>query len=159
MPRPPAPCGSETAYRRHLRDEKRGGPGPCPACREAHRAHVGERRDRAKREKTAQLPEDLTPTPSAGDDRPAPSSSTSTRLDDLRSMRDTLREAIRAQAMRDTSKLAPLSKELREVLREIESVEADQGEGADDGFDAFFAAGGDLGNVSRFPAPADRQVS
>lgn len=75
-----------------------------------------------------------------------------TRLEDLQQARDILRASIPVQAARDASKLPGLSKELREVLREIEMIEGDQAGGATDEFDAFLGGGFDLSNVSRFPA-------
>ena len=44
MPRELKPCGTEAAYRRHLRHDET----PCTACRKAHRDRVGtDRRNQA----------------------------------------------------------------------------------------------------------------
>lgn len=86
------------------------------------------------------------------DDAPA---GVPSRLADLWSMRDTLRAGIKVQATIDPSKLAPLTKELRAVLAEIDQLE-DDGETAVDPFEQFFGEGS---NVARFPAPQDREAS
>lgn len=154
--------GTDAGYQREVRAKRKGGPEPCDACKAAHREHVRAKRaaDRAERESLAAAgfadafdtrPPDTLPghTP---DNAP---SGVPSRLADLWSMRDTLRAGIAAQARLDPSKLAPLTKELRAVLAEIDQLE-DDGEAAVDPFDQFFGEGS---NVARFPAPADREAS
>lgn len=173
MARTPAPCGSETAYRRHLRRDE-----PVDdACQVAHREHVAAKRaaKRAEREALAaagvdeflSTHEDSTHSNGTQQDdthaasfpdevaEDLPPEGEQSRLEDLRGARAYLRAAIAHQARTDPSKLAPLSKELREVLKEIDQLENDDTTAEADPFEQFFSSG----NVARFPTPEDRKAS
>lgn len=108
MARPKSPCGTPAAYRRHLRD----GEDACIPCRDAHNA--AHRAEAEKRRNSAGGSPSVVSRP----DAPAPSA---TRVSDLRRLREVLSTAITdAEEPKD---LATLSRELRQVLQELEKVE------------------------------------
>jgi hypothetical protein len=150
--------GTDAAYQREVRAKRKGGPEPCDACKAAHREHVRAKRaaERGEREALAAAGFSEAFDTHAPDTQPMESDGgVPSRLADLWSMRDTLRTGIKVQAQIDPSKLAPLTKELRAVLAEIDQLE-DDGDAAVDPFEQFFGEGS---NVARFPVPADREAS
>lgn len=150
--------GTDAGYQREVRAKRKGGPEPCDSCKTAHREHVRGKRAAEKAEREALVAagfEDLADAPAADTHDPDAQPGVVSRLDDLREMRDLLRDGIKVQARTDPSKIHNLTKELRAVLAEIELLE-DDSETAADPFEQFFGEGS---NVARFPAPADREAS
>ena len=98
------PCGTSAAYKRHLRH----GETPCPECRAVVRKvpKVG----KAAGEELAAR--EVVPPVS--------------RSDFLCEQRDLVSEALRVVAREDPSRAAQLSKELREILREIDELAGDE---------------------------------
>lgn len=99
MGRPKAPCGTDAAYRRHLRN----GEPVDDACRKAHtmagRAH---RRS---------------PAAGVGDASPGAAAAASDGDgDDMQLIVDTLRKAFKAVAAEDPTKLAPIAREFRAAV-------------------------------------------
>lgn len=95
MGRPKAPCGTDAAYRRHLRE---GAP-VDEACQLAH--------TEAGRRYRQPAP---VPPPASSEDPPA---AEETAVDDLQLIVDTLRVALKATVKKDPSKIAPIARELR----------------------------------------------
>lgn len=97
MGRPKAPCGTDAAYRRHLRE----GVEPDEACRRAHteagRKSSARKSPRFDATTTTSEPE-TPPTTDAGDP------------DDMKLIVDTLRTAFVAVAEKDPTRLAPLAR-------------------------------------------------
>ncbi len=139
MPRPKAPCGTYSAYKRHLRDDE-----PVDAaCRQASIER--------SREQTAARAEGE-PTPMPVRESPPQSEAKSRQA----SLEWNLRLIETAMVEVDAAKLAPLSKRHSELLAEIESLSGEVKEA--DPFDAFF--GGDVAsNVVGFPTAKAREVS
>jgi hypothetical protein len=97
MPRAKAPCGTEAAYRRHLRNDE-----PIDAaCRDAHAQ---------TRRATRRSPSASTSTASS-----APDASTADG-DDMELIVSTLRTAFVNIAASDPTKLAPIAREFRAVV-------------------------------------------
>ncbi len=107
MPKQPAPCGTYTAYKRHKRNKET----PCDACQIAQREHSKEANRVAKEKEAADFQAAVVS---------APKSELKSRLDTLKTYLLTLETAITAA---DASKIAPLGKELRETLKEIEEIQ------------------------------------
>lgn len=123
MARKPSPCGTKSAYNRHLRN----GEEPCEACRRANT--VGKRRQRADERR----PKEPLPGVTVADE--------DTRLSSLQRQREVLWKAMQWAIQDDPSRCAQLSKELREIWREISDLEGVE-EGDADGFEDFFEGGG-----------------
>ncbi|MBO3663723.1 hypothetical protein [Microbacterium stercoris] len=104
MGRPKAPCGTDAAYRRHLRN----GEPVDDACRQAHTEAQRERR----RSPAA------TPTASAEIEVPAEASGDADDGDDMKLIVDTLRTAFKTVAKKDPTKLAPIAREFRTAVVE-----------------------------------------
>lgn len=138
MPRAKAPCGTYSAYKRHLRD----GEPVDPACRQASVER--------SREQTRSRAESAPPVPVAV--REAPPVAAKTRQE---SLEWNLRLIESAMVEVDPTKLAPLSKRHSELLAELASMTSEVKEV--DPLDEFLS--GDLSNVTRFPAAADREAS
>lgn len=140
MARAKAPCGTYSAYKRHLRD----GEAVDEACRQAS----VERSREQSRSRKGDEPEAARVTASA-----PPKLGGSSRQQSLE-----WNLALVEAAMQDVeaSKLAPLSKRHSELLAELSTM-SDQGEKEADPFDAFF--NGDLSNVVGFPTAQDRKTS
>lgn len=88
MPRPLAPCGTFSAYRRHLRRDE-----PVDdACREAANAEARERRAAKREQQTVRVPA-FASTTAAADDAPAPAKSGQPleEIDELRAMYEVLK--------------------------------------------------------------------
>lgn len=107
MGKPKAPCGTDAAYRRHLRN----GETVDEACRDAHAAaRRGDRRSPAAAPRSAPvfIPD---PTPSdASDD---------VEIDDMALIVKTLRGAFVQIAAEDPTKLAPIAREFRAVVEAV----------------------------------------
>lgn len=116
-----AKCGTVTAYNRHLRN----GEDPCGACLKAKRDKENAANARKRRPKSP-IESDTV----AG-----------SRLDDLLAQRADLKGAMRWAREENPRAMPQISKELREVNREIEEV---RGESAlkEDKFSGFFEEGG-----------------
>ncbi|MSS84978.1 hypothetical protein FYJ24_09420 [Actinomycetaceae bacterium WB03_NA08] len=128
MPRKPSPCGTEAAYKRHLRHKEE----PCDACREAHR-----NLQRSKRANKKPPIANVVPLP-------APQKGVS-RLDALEFQRDLLTESMRVAAVAEPKSVAGISRELRAVWAEIE--ELNRGEDGAGGADSLEILAGGLSVV------------
>ncbi|MBB2956980.1 hypothetical protein [Pseudoclavibacter helvolus] len=109
MGRPKAPCGTDSAYRRHLRNKE-----PIDdACREAHAAER-----RAARRSPADASPTFTPPsePETVAEQP--------EGDDMKLIVDTLRTAFKTVAEKDPTKLAPIAREFRSAV-EASQTDAD----------------------------------
>lgn len=129
---PPKPCGTIAAYRRHLRAGER----PCKQCTEANRLYMETRRAReeAKRvEEAAPRVEEILKTPAEVE--------ADHRLKDLAWQRVQLRSAIAVSVEKnDYTRLAGLSRELREIWAEIEKINGSaEEEGTNDDYSNFDA--------------------
>ncbi|KDA05859.1 hypothetical protein DC31_13855 [Microbacterium sp. CH12i] len=100
MGRPKAPCGTESAYRRHLRN----GEPVDDACRDAH----AEGRRNSRR----------SPAASAAPVAPALSDAVDDDVvqDDMKLIVDTLRTAFTSIAKKDPTRLAPIAREFRSAV-------------------------------------------
>lgn len=159
MARPKAPCGSYSAYKRHLKNDE-----PVDdACRQASDERVAEQRESRKagrpKKQTAPPPDDF------GDwddfdkerrERPETPSAGRSRSDRLHWQLGLLEDALAYVSSDDPAKLAPLSKRHSELLAEIESLTGGGAKEADP-FDEFF--NGDVSNVVGFPTAKDREAS
>lgn len=117
----PAPCGTKSAYERHLRNDE----DVDEACRLANTK--AQRETRAKARKP-----DVPPEPVALPER-------SSRLGDLERQRDVLWSAIQWAMENDPARVPAMSKELREVWAELGELKDDEGV-KDDPFDQFLNA-------------------
>ena len=102
MARPQAPCGTDAAYRRHLRS----GESPCRACQDAHREANSKYRAHPAAvavESVAELVD-------------------SERVGDLRAQRKALQLAIDWALGNDPKAVPAASRELREVNAELERL-------------------------------------
>ena len=136
MPRPLAPCGTEAAYRRHLRRGEK----PCYECRVASSEARSRRRAKHKPEVEA-----LPPAPA-----PAVTESLS-RADELELLRQTIWDGLRWAKENDPKAIASLARELRATVGEIERL----GDSGDVGeVDPIDAAIDGSANVVRFPTAA-----
>lgn len=162
MPRPPAPCGSYSAYKRHLR---KGEP-VDDACRRASDERVAEQKEareagRPARSKTAAAPppddfedwEDFDAERRAAPEVPP---ANRTRLERLQWGLSLVEAAMAHVSDEEPAKLAPLSKRHSELLAEIDSLEGATVKEVDP-FDEFLS--GDASNVIGFPTSADRKTS
>lgn len=107
MGKPRSPCGTDAAYRRHLRD----GVDPDEACKDAH----AESR-RASRRSPAASPlkpvtfKTIEDAPNLPDEPPG---------DDMTLIVDTLRAAFVSIAAADPTKLAPIAREFRSAVEAV----------------------------------------
>lgn len=139
MPRAKAPCGSYSAYKRHLRD----GEPVDELCRQASVERSREQVRARAADEPVRPPRDVPEVP-VGRSR-------------LESLRWNLGLIESAMADVDSARLAPLSKRHSELLADIAAVEGASVVKEVDPFDEFFS--GDISNVARFPAPSDREAS
>lgn len=102
MARPKAPCGTDAAYRRHLRE----GVEPDEACRRAHTEAGRASASSRIRRLAATAPVDTPPPPDAGGDEG----------DDMKLIVDTLRSAFTKIAEADPARLAPIAREFRAAV-------------------------------------------
>lgn len=126
MARPKAPCGTYSAYKRHLREKSQ----PCEPCLEARAVRIAEQR--AQRRSNSRASADV-----VQDSAPS-ASGTPSRMDQLEWNLSKVVLAISNVSESDPSKLAPLSKRHSELLAEIAALDAESQSGAEeDPFDAF----------------------
>jgi len=104
MGRPEAPCGTDSAYRRHLRN----GDTVDDACRLAHTEA-----QRARRRSPAAAPPAAPDHDTAGDDS---RSTDDAEVDDLDLIVATLRAAFQKVAKDDPTKVAPIAREFRAAV-------------------------------------------
>ena len=104
MARPKSPCGTDAAYRRHLRE----GEQPCVRCRDAHRAANAAHR--------------AAPAVVGAVDVEVPELVDSERVGDLRAQRKALQLAIDWALGNDPKAVPAASRELREVNAELEKL-------------------------------------
>ena len=122
MARPKSPCGTDAAYRRHLRE----GEQPCVRCRDAHRAA-----NAAHRAASAVVGEVVVEVPEPVD---------SERVGDLRAQRKALQLAIDWALGNDPKAVPAASRELREVNAELERLTGPVSEGVPSLADQLAAA-------------------
>ena len=122
MARPKSPCGTDAAYRRHLRE----GEQPCVRCRDAHRAA-----NAAYRAAPAVVGEVDVEIPEPVD---------SERVGDLRAQRKALQLAIDWALGNDPKAVPAASRELREVNAELERLTGPVSEGVPSLADQLAAA-------------------
>jgi hypothetical protein len=159
MGRPQAPCGTYSAYRRHLRDHE-----PVDdACRAAQHARdvkrsdstteVGAGRRQSRHGAEGQRPALSLVPPLAHSREPAPAESEQVDVKaELLANLALVRAAMAVVALEDPKRLAPLSKRHSELLTEVKTVgAADSGEA--DPFDAF------LGGPAGLPTTTPRKSS
>ena len=140
MPRAKAPCGTYSAYKRHKRDDE-------PVDEACRQASIERSREQTASRKAAESPH----VPQHGIEAPPPGKSRQESLEwNLR-----LIEAAMVDV--EPAKLAPLSKRHSELLAELAAASGSDEKKGEDPFDAFFS--GDLSNVTRIPAPKDREAS
>ena len=160
MPRPKAPCGTYSAYKRHLRS----GEDVDDACRRASDERVSEQREQRKirapkgaaRMAASEGSEDWDSFDEERRQRSEVPPGERSRDERLRWQLLLIETAMAQVAEEEPSKLAPLSKRHSELLAEIDSLS--EGEKEADPFDAFFD--GDVAsNVVGFPTPKDREAS
>lgn len=130
MPKPPAPCGTKSAYERHLRNDE-----PVDdACRRANTVSKRRQRDESRKPAPGTAPAGV-----VVPDEPS-------RENDLERAREVLWASIQYAVAEDPTRVSGLTKELREVWKELEAIRGDEKQGAD-GFDSFLNGG----NVVGFP--------
>jgi len=105
MGRPKAPCGTDAAYRRHLRN----GEPVDDACRQAHTDA-----QRARRRSPAAQPDTVDAPAFTRDDANADELDG----DDMKLIVNTLRTAFKTVAEKDPTKLAPIAREFRTAVVE-----------------------------------------
>lgn len=121
MGRPASPCGTDAAYKRHLRN----GEDPCPECRKAHTAkRRTDRRPANLGEALALIHVEARSATSEPDARSAKT--------DLEWTRDRLIDAIRSTSAEDPTKLGSLTRELRETWKALAALDAGEGDAEDD---------------------------
>jgi hypothetical protein len=113
MARKLAPCGTEAAYKRHLRK----GEAPCDECTVAHRLY---RRDQRRKPLPPEIlaPVDDIEEPEESDDDGEELS----REQDLLAMRKILMKSLDRAAEIELRAVAGLSKELRELWKEYDGL-------------------------------------
>ncbi|MFJ4038211.1 hypothetical protein ACIPVB_08990 [Microbacterium sp. NPDC090007] len=123
MPRAKAPCGTYTAYKRHLRD----GEDVDSACRRAQKEHdaarstsVGARRARAVAEPVDSAPELPLPPPAP---MPTTDEGHVSRLEVLKELLEQQRELLPALRRTDPGRAYLLMREQRETVREIAEIQ------------------------------------
>ena len=136
MARELKPCGTTAAYRRHLRK----GQEPCKRCRQAARDEKRAQRAIALEEEVL-LPTDVP---------------TRERLAELRWQAELLRQSIIWAATNSPARLPSLSKERRETLEEIASLDDEQGDSEGGALGDFLSGPGPLSLVGG-TAPEDRK--
>lgn len=109
MARPKAPCGTDAAYRRHLRN----GEAVDDACRDAH-ASAGRESRRSPASGVVFAAAALPDVPAVDGDSP----------DDMKLIVDTLRDAFKTIAQDDPTKLAPIAREFRAAVEATQAPAA-----------------------------------
>lgn len=141
MARPPAPCGTFSAYKRH----KRKGEPVDEMCQAAAKIESKKQVDAMNFRPPSE--EALAAAAAVPRER--------TREESLRRNLLLVERAMEIVAADEPAKLSPLSKRHSELLSELEGLSEPVKEA--DPFDAFFA--GDASNVVGFPAAQDRKTS
>ncbi len=118
------PCGTEAAYRRHLR----AGETPCLACRRANR-EADDRRKRAARQPETAAESLLEPTPSQPPQ---------TRREKLESLAGKLEEAIERVLVEDPTRLPALARAYMEALDKLDAKPGEEPAEAEDELEAAF---------------------
>jgi len=136
MPRPLAPHGTYSAYKRHLREKST----VCELC-------VGARDERTAAQRAERRPQSSAPPPSDSAGLP-PGTETDYRVALERNLK-LVSDALEKVALDEPAKLAPLSKRHSELLNELRSF--DGPEVKEDPFDAFFAGSNVIG-ISTAPS-------
>lgn len=146
MPRPPAPCGTESAYKRHMRKKE-----PVDAaCRAAMQRAA---RERAGRDDDGADPRPVAVLPGGSVEMPAaPKGDVDARAELLANMA-LVKKAMEAIAEVDPMKIVQLSKRHSELVAELVKVSDAPPDGPEPGEGDPFAF---LGNAARGPAPAPR---
>lgn len=121
MPRPKAPCGTYTAYKRHLRD----GEPVDDACRAAQKEHDGKRSTSAGARVRRQSEK---PAPSAPHDEPLGSAPLTdeghvSRVEVLKEMLQESRELVKTLRRNDPQRAYLQMREQREILRELSELQ------------------------------------
>lgn len=149
MPRPPAPCGTESAYKRH----KRKGEPVDDACMKAMRAAAQKRSGRADDEAD---PRPVVVLPGGSVEFPAePKGDVDARAELLANMA-LVKRAMEAIAEVDPMKIVQLSKRHSELVDELVKVTGTApAASAEEEADPFAF----LGDATRRPAPAPRKSS
>ena len=138
MARPLATCGTEAAYRRHLRNGEKA----CYECRIANSEARARRRAKQKPEV-----EPLPPAPAASETKAL------SRSEELELLRETIWDGLRWAKEHDPKAIASLARELRATVSELERLtDSDGSSGEEDPIDAAIA--GAASNVVRFPTAA-----
>lgn len=130
--RPPSPCGTLAAYRRHLRNDEK----PCTPCVQANRDAKRVQRDGARKLRSVQVGGDvlregfrLADLTARAPEAPAKASA----MADLEMARDALVDAIDEVRREDPTRLGPLVRELRETWKALAAV-TDESEAVEDEF-------------------------
>lgn len=154
MPREVAPCGTPTAYRRHLRK----GEDACLACKKAESDRQAFVRAEKERMKAAEREEKASEAIQAFDDLAG--SPTGDEIDvaaELRANLTLIKQSMAIVAASEPAKLAPLSKRHSELLAELASLD-DDGE-KEDPLESFLSRnpGGPSATVTRIADAAARK--
>lgn len=130
--RPPSPCGTLAAYKRHLRNDEK----PCTPCVQANRDVKRVQRDGARKLRSVTVGGDvlregarLAAAMNRAPEAPAKMSARS----DLEMARDALVDAIDEVKREDPTRLGPLVRELRETWKALSAV-TDESEAVEDEF-------------------------
>lgn len=123
MPRAKAPCGTYTAYKRHLRD----GEEVDSACRRAQKEHDAARSTSvgARRSRAVLKPADPAPEPPIQPPAPTPTTDEGhvSRLEVLKELLEEQRQLLPALRRTDPSRAYLLMREQRETVREIAEIQ------------------------------------
>lgn len=132
--RPPSPCGTLAAYKRHLRNSE----APCTPCVKANRDAKRDQRDSASKLRSVTVGGDVLREGArilaAMDREPTPPAANRSAKSDLEMSRDALVAAIDEVSHDDPTRLGPLVRELRETWKALAAVTAESGEAAEDEF-------------------------
>jgi len=127
VPRPKAPCGTYSAYKRHLR-EKTPVDDACAAARDARTEDAAQKRRAAKSEpRILSIVTAAPKSPPAPPADPDPDPEELTQVQILREGLAAVRAAITVVRSNDPARLAPLLKEQREIARELAQLGTAEG--------------------------------
>lgn len=122
MPRPKAPCGTYTAYKRHLRAKET----VDEACRAAQKEHDGNRSTsasaRVKRQVAASAPKQPAPEVSIAA-APLTEEGHISRVEVLKEMLQDSRELVKTLRRNDPQRAYLQMREQREILRELAELQ------------------------------------
>lgn len=132
--RPPSPCGTLAAYKRHLRNSEK----PCTPCIQANRDAKRNQRDGSRKLRSVTVGGDVllegARLAAVMDRELTPISAKHSAQSDLEMSRDALVAAIDEVSHDDPTRLGPLVRELRETWKALAAVTAECGEAAEDEF-------------------------